>query len=288
MIRYLIFILFSGVFLFPACTQIETSVFHNTPNGLKYQFHLSNTQNQAVQLFDVVEVYLSYRTSESVLYSSYPQTVAFQVAPVLDGDIMEGLMLMHSGDSATFVMNTADFYRKMMQFDEVPDHSKDYNELLFDIKVVKIIPETPAIRSRRIVFHEQKSSEADRIAKYLESENYALEPDEKGLYYIPLMEGTGKYPEKNNLVRLNYRATFLDGQLYNSTFENEDQFSFTIGSGEVIEGLEAGVLLTKLGGKAKLIIPSRLAYHGLQRNDIKPFTPLVFEIEILNIRESKF
>lgn len=275
--------LFLSILLIAGCRQDKNLIFQTYSNGLKYHNHLSNPENEKIELFDVVEVYMSYRTADSVLFSSYPETVAFQVAPVYDGDLMDGLMLMHSGDSTTFVMNTTDFYLKMMHFDAIPDHSKNYTELLFDIKIVNIIPETAAIRTRRLEFKERQKNENDKIATYLQFNNYTIEPLENGLYFIELTEGTGRLPQKGEVVQIHYQASFLDGQLYNSSYGNSVPLAFTIGNDEVITGLEAGVMLTKLGGKAKLIIPSQLAYGRLQRDDIKPFTPLVFEIEILNI-----
>jgi FKBP-type peptidyl-prolyl cis-trans isomerase FkpA len=277
-----------SIILMAGCRQDKNLIFQTYSNGLKYHTHLSNPENEKVELFDVVEVYMSYRTTDSVLFSSFPETVAFQVAPVYDGDLMDGLMLMHSGDSTTFAMNTADFYLKMMHFDAIPVHSKNYEELLFDIKIVTIIPETSAIRERRLEFNERQQSEKDRITAYLQSKNYAIEPVENGLFYTQLEEGSGIKPKNGDKVQIHYEASFLDGRPYKSSYGNPAPMSFTIGNGEVIAGLEAGVILTKLGGKAKLIIPSQLAYGRLQRDEIKPFTPLVFEIEILNITSTNF
>jgi FKBP-type peptidyl-prolyl cis-trans isomerase FkpA len=270
------------------CSEQPFKNFETTDNGLKYQFHVLDDSRNQVRIYDVVEVYMNYRTPDSLLFSSYPQTIPFQIEPVFDGDLMEGLMLMHRGDSATFVINTEAFYLKMMQFSEIPDHSKNHDELWFDVKIVNIIPETASIKARRLEFHERKNNESERIAAYLKSKNYNTNPLENGLYYIEQKEGSGNVPNDYDIVQIHFTASFLDGRLFDSSYEHEKPLAFTIGGGEVIEGLEAGVRLMKQGGKATLIIPSELAYGGLRRDEVKPFTPLVFDIEIIQLVETNF
>jgi len=272
-------------FLIPGCSQPPDSNFQTTQNGLRYQFHTINEGNQKVQLFDVVEVLMNYRTIDSLLFSSYPQTIPFQIEPVYDGDLMEGLMLMHLDDSATLVVNTDDFYRKMMQFAEIPNHSRNSEYLFFDIKMVKIIPETARIRARRIDYNDRKRNEETIIQGILDENGVKSEPLENGLYLIRLMEGSGKSPKIKDKVEVHYSFFFAGGIPFKSSLETNRPIVFEIGSGEVLAGLELGVQMLSEGGSARLLVPSKLAYGGVERDEIKPFTPMIFDIDLIKIIE---
>jgi FKBP-type peptidyl-prolyl cis-trans isomerase len=51
----------------------------------------------------------------------------------------------------------------------------------------------------------------------------------------------------------------------------------------MIKGFEIGVKLMQKGEKAVIVIPSALAYGARQRGEIPPFSPLVFELELVDI-----
>jgi FKBP-type peptidyl-prolyl cis-trans isomerase FkpA len=58
--------------------------------------------------------------------------------------------------------------------------------------------------------------------------------------------------------------------------------------GQVIPGWDEGFLLLNQGSKARLIIPSKLAYGENQSGpDITPYSPLVFDVELLGIKPGK-
>ena len=101
------------------------SDFEKAPSGLRYKFHKQHPENPKVKLYDVVKVQMNYRTVDSVLYDGGNETIPFQIDPVYDGDLMEGIMMMHLNDSATFLLNTSDFFLKMMNYDVVPPHASD-------------------------------------------------------------------------------------------------------------------------------------------------------------------
>ncbi|MFN5711116.1 MAG: FKBP-type peptidyl-prolyl cis-trans isomerase, partial [Bacteroidota bacterium] len=60
-------------------------------------------------------------------------------------------------------------------------------------------------------------------------------------------------------------------------------FEFTVGNGEVIPGWDEALLLMNSGGKATFIIPSNLAYGEMNQGPIKPFSTLIFEVELLDV-----
>jgi len=105
---------------------------------------------------------------------------------------------------------------------------------------------------------------------------------EDGLYYTIETEGTGENPTAASEVEIHYRGTRLDGHQFDSSYDRGQPYQTSLS--RVVPGWTKGVPLFKEGGKGKLFIPSGLAYGAKAAGkDIPANTPLVFEIELLNV-----
>ncbi len=122
--------------------------------------------------------------------------------------------------------------------------------------------------------------ELDILNQYLTDNNITTVPTNNGLYYIEILEGTGEEAEDGDTVKVKYTGKFLSGSVFDS-----GTFSFTIGKGEVITGFDQGIDIMKESGKAQLIIPSNLAYGSMGQNEIPPYTTLIFDIELLEVKK---
>jgi FKBP-type peptidyl-prolyl cis-trans isomerase len=80
-------------------------------------------------------------------------------------------------------------------------------------------------------------------------------------------------------VDLKYKGTFTDGRVFDS-----GQFTFRVGSGQVIQGFDMGVTGMKVGGKRRITVPPELGYGARGSGPIPGNTTLVFELEIVKIR----
>ncbi len=96
--------------------------------------------------------------------------------------------------------------------------------------------------------------------------------------------GTGNEVKSGDTVEVNYLGTFLDGTKFDSSYDRNQTFSFSVGAGEVIAGWDQGLVGMKVGGKRKLLIPSDLAYGPSGSGPIPPNTPLAFEVELVSIK----
>ncbi|WP_047790441.1 FKBP-type peptidyl-prolyl cis-trans isomerase [Tenacibaculum mesophilum] len=106
---------------------------------------------------------------------------------------------------------------------------------------------------------------------------------ESGLQYVVLKEGEGEVPTANSRVKVHYHGTLIDGTVFDSSIERGEPTEF--GVGQVIKGWTEGLQLMKPGAKYKFFIPQELAYGAQQRGQhIKPFSALVFEVELLEIK----
>ena len=106
---------------------------------------------------------------------------------------------------------------------------------------------------------------------------------ESGLQYIILKEGNGPKPTISNMVKVHYTGTLLDGTIFDSSVERGEPAVF--GVGQVIPGWVEALQLMSVGSKWKLFIPQELAYGENGAGQIKPFSVLVFEVELLGIEK---
>ena len=266
------------------CNTKEVS-FKTTKSGLRYKFYVKNENAEKVNLYDIVTVYMNYGTQDSVLFKGGNNKIPFQVAPKFEGDLMEGILLMHNGDSATFAMDTKLFFVQMMGYPDVPAEFANEKELFFDIKVVDVKPENETQKASRLQMEERKNNEQLEINKYLTENNITVEPTSSGLYYILVSEGAGSQPVAGKKVKVHYTGTFLNGEKFDSSYDRNEPLEFPIGTGSVIPGWDEGISMMKEGGKARLIIPSKIAYGDQDRGPIKAFTPLAFEVELVEVEK---
>lgn len=106
-----------------------------------------------------------------------------------------------------------------------------------------------------------------------------------GLQYQELAAGSGPAAEQGDTVAVHYTGWLTDGTKFDSSLDRGTPFEFTLGRGGVIQGWEEGVAGMQVGGVRKLFIPAELGYGDRGVGDIiPPNAPLVFEVELLEIK----
>jgi len=105
-----------------------------------------------------------------------------------------------------------------------------------------------------------------------------------GLKYTDVKVGSGASPVKGKQVKVHYTGTLENGKKFDSSVDRKEPFTFVIGVGQVIAGWDEGVMGMKVGGKRKLIIPSKLGYGARGAGpDIPPNATLLFDVELLDV-----
>ena len=102
-----------------------------------------------------------------------------------------------------------------------------------------------------------------------------------GLIYRDLSPGTGASPTANDVVKVHYRGTLINGTEFDSSYQRNEPAQFPLRG--VIPCWTEGVQKMKVGGKARLVCPSDLAYGDAGRPSIPGGATLVFEVELLEI-----
>ncbi len=207
------------------------------------------------------------------------------------GDLMAGFMEMSEGDKAIFRVSADSLFPDKTQR---PPFVKDGAVMSWEVEMVSL--KSPA---------SMEKEKQDRIAKqdkdlkdYITKNNLDAKKTASGIYIVTTNEGSGDVPISGQIAVMNYTGYLLDGSVFDSNmdpkFNHTDPFEFPVGQGRVIKGWDEGVAQLKKGAKAKLIIPSDLAYgeratppSDASPNGIPANSPLVFDVEVLDIKNAE-
>ncbi len=105
-----------------------------------------------------------------------------------------------------------------------------------------------------------------------------------GLQYKIITKGDGAIPADTSKVKVNYKGTLIDGTEFESTYKRNEPATFL--ANQVIKGWTEALTMMPVGSKWELYIPYNLAYGSRETGgQIKPFSALIFEVELLGIEK---
>lgn len=303
---------------FSACNKSPYSGYEQAENGVFYKFYEQNEDSTKAKEGDVVKLIMSYRTdTDSVLFDSKTMNrngnvyVEFPLAsPLFEGSFEDALSLMAVGDSASFLIPADSLFAKRegVPEQEMPEFIRKGSMLTFDVKLASLTLAEDFEKQRlqeqeeyHAMLESFKAKEPQLIANYLADNKISIKPSELGLYYIPKTKGRGSKPQKGDTVYVNYTGRFIDGRIFDTNVEaigningqnsegrSYEPIPFVLYEGGVIAGWHEGISQMSKGGKATLVIPSNLAYGERGAGGIiPPFTPLLFDVELVNIAIKK-
>ena len=105
-----------------------------------------------------------------------------------------------------------------------------------------------------------------------------------GLQYKIITKGNGAVPADSSKVKVNYKGTLIDGTEFDSSYKRNEPATFR--ANQVIKGWTEALTMMPVGSKWELYIPYDLAYGSRETgSQIKPFSTLIFEVELLGIEK---
>lgn len=254
--------------------------------GIYYQFFGDIHDTAAMpKTGDLVGILFSLRAGDSVLIPMSPNEMLMD--SLYNGDIFSAIRMMHVGDSASFILDGPEFFRHFMQ-DTVYPFGKD--PLYFDVKLYGQMPAAQFQQMRadyEKMMMEKQVEEAESIKKYVADNKINVEPTPEGIYIMTTKKGTGAQPQPMQTVTVHYTGKLLDGTVFDSSVKRGEPFSFMLGARQVIPGWEVAVSRMHVGEKVTVLIPSDFAYGERGNYAIPPFSPLVFDIELLSVKDSE-
>jgi FKBP-type peptidyl-prolyl cis-trans isomerase len=126
-------------------------------------------------------------------------------------------------------------------------------------------------------------TEDQEIEDLMQRYGWKMVKSTTGLRYMIYKHGAGERAVKGKKVTISYEVRLINGNLCYSSAE-KGQKEFTAGRGEVEVGIEEGILLMRVGDRAKFIVPSHLAFGLLGDQDkIPPKSTLIYDIELIKL-----
>jgi len=140
-------------------------------------------------------------------------------------------------------------------------------------------------------FADLQADQMERQYKGHKDENIAFMSDNSkkdsvitlpsGLQYVVIKDGNGPKPSMNDRIKVHYTGKLIDGTIFDSSYQRNEPAEFIVG--QVIPGWVEALQLMSVGSKWRIFIPEELAYGSRAQGAIKPFSALIFDVELIDI-----
>ena len=275
---------------FASCTaQAPKANLKNEVDTLSYMMGVNNTQGlndflvgrMGVDLNDMdafLEGFIEASTKTSKKDKAY--MAGLQIGQQVAVDMFEGINQQIFGGDSLQSLNKADFLAGFI--------AAVKGNAAFTLDSARVYVEThaDAIKAKALEsrYGENKAAGEAFLAENAKKEGVVT--TESGLQYKVIKEGKGEVPTATSTVKVNYKGTLIDGTEFDSSYKRNEPTTFR--ANQVIKGWTEALTMMPVGSKWELYIPQELAYGSRQRGEhIKPFSALVFEVELLEIEKKK-
>ena len=135
-------------------------------------------------------------------------------------------------------------------------------------------------KSMEDLYGDNKAAGEKYVAEYAKKEGVKKLPG--GVLYRVINVGTGALPKDTSNVEVNYEGKTIDGKVFDSSYDRKQSATFR--ANQVIPGWTEALTHMPVGSKWEVVIPQEKAYGAREQREIKPFSALIFTIELLGIK----
>lgn len=257
------------ILLISSCTQFYHPGY-TCDNGIIYKIHQIGDGEIYPKQGD--RVFVNYqRISEQGALLETRKDTQLLLTDVSDHDIQQCISFLHEGDSATFILK------------------RSGGEAILYMRLCKYLSASEYEDVQKVLAwkHDMEMNEQITLQNYLLSNNISDSSYADGIYFLPAAKGKGRLIEIGNTVVIHYKGSFLDGKVFDSTYDRKQSFEFKIGDDDqVIDGIEKSLFRMRKGAKSKIIVPSQFAFgdSGSSTRIVPPFTTVIYEIEVVKLK----
>lgn len=269
-----------------------------TETGLEYAILRHSDKDRKIEPNDFVFLNLSYALErngkDSLIFESTNATsnglMTLQIKePQYPGSIIEGLSMLSLNDSARFVTSADSFFLKTVRVKSLPPFVRNGEKVYFNVGVSEILSEQEMEKKKEemqvkyeIEMKTLTENQVLDIKQYMINLGHESALNEDGIFIVSTQAGEGEMPKQGANVLVHYTGKLLNGNVFDSSVERGQPFSFKLGTGQVIKGWDVGIAKLKPGEKAILGIPSSMAYGARSMGAIPANSPLIFEVELIS------
>jgi FKBP-type peptidyl-prolyl cis-trans isomerase FkpA len=288
-------------FLAVAALAVNASAqgtFQKTAKGTEYQMLTHNTGDR-IKLNDIITFNAMQTTGkDSILFSSYKAGAPLQAQIQPDGDLMDIFPLLTVKDSVLVRIPTDSIFKNNEA--QRPPFLPKGSSMFFRVKIERVQSLEEAIAERKVMMDKAAAEETANTAKYIADNKLVLTTTASGLKYKITKPSLLRKPLTGDTVYVNYTGRTLDGKIFDTSIAADaekaglsqprvyEPIHFALGVDPIITGWVEGLALMGQGAKAQLVIPSSLGYGDKgQGDEIKPFSTLLFDVELVKVKPVK-
>ena len=238
--------------------------FTTTESGLKYAI-LEPGGSEMPQAGQVVSVHYTGWLEDGTEFDSSisrgePITFPFDQGGLIEG-WLEAMRLLHQGDKVRLIIPSDLAYGDTGSPPTIPGGAT----LVFDLELVEISEGAPEAPTEVAADDYQETA--------------------SGLKYYDMVVGDGASPEPGKVVTMHFTLWLEDGTMLGSSLNTGQPVQVQVGSGQLFEGWEEGLLGMQVGGSRQLVIPPELAFGetGTPDGVIPPNATITLEMELLDV-----
>lgn len=290
---------------FAACQNVE---FKKSASGIPYKI-FSSSKGDSAKTGYIVKYNVIQKTKDTVLFSSYTSKMPFyaEIRPQPENTnyanikaTVESLLAKTKEGDSLYLVQSADSLLKLNP--EITAYKKG-QQVITTIKVAKVYKTSDeanadAMKEQAAGYEQHQKDQLSQLKKdtaaqaslqrdskiiedYLKAHNINAEKNEWGFYVERLTPGQGPKPKFGQFANVKYKGMNLSGESF-----DEGVYPVQVGNAQAVPGFAEGVNQLSKGEKARIYIPSLLAYGPTGREPkIKPNEILVFDMEILDITD---
>ena len=262
-----------------------------TESGIHYKLISLGDGSVKPEELNYITVNVAYRTLKDSLF--FQGLRKFQLTtPRYQGSIDECFLMLALGDSASFYFPADSFFMRTLET-SLPKFINKTDLMRVDIKMLDIQSEKQYQLEKEAFLHwinDFGDYEKVILKQYMDGKKLSIAPTASGLFYIPVVKSNGKSVAVGDTITVNYEGRFFNSKIFDSTKKRNEPFQFVYGQKwQVVEGLEEAIGMMKEGERSLFILPSRLAFgeNGSSTGIIPPFTSVVFEVELIEVKKGK-
>jgi FKBP-type peptidyl-prolyl cis-trans isomerase FkpA len=295
------------IMLYPMCVIAQTGEipagYQAGSSGLLYKIYTHNT-GPKIQVGDLINVNIVGKAdNDSILFNTYDSHPILTIVPKTQfkGDVFAGMQNLSEGDSATIKVLADSVFKVQTR----PVNFKG-KYLTYDVKVMKVLPRgqlNDADFQDKVKAYvdgegeKLKIKEPGLISNYISAHNLKLTQTADSLYYVITKPGAGANIAVGDTIMINYTGRLFNGKVFDSSIKQvmvnakmpmdpKREYKpamIVVGKKNVIAGWDEGLQLLNKGAVATFIIPSNLGYGKNGISIIAPYTPLIFDIDVIDI-----
>lgn len=283
--------------LLAACSRSEKDDgFVKTELGFKFKHCVNNATAPKAKQGDILLGELEIRLNDTTVLSSNfgsPDRL-FKIEDPRPGSIDEFLMTLHIGDSAVMRVPADSVSQRFAGLATRPG-----DELSFYLKIHQLISQ------RELSEHDKEVRDAylledSLLADFVQRKYPKAEKKQSGLYVLYASASEGRRAEFGKVVEVFYTVSDTTGKVWDTNVKERARragiynpaqmyrpFEFILGDDGLIAGWTEALTYMSAGQRMSVLLPSRLAYGEGGFGAIPPFTPLLFELELVSVKDAE-